>query len=149
MATANCQALRRSNVATEWVALIIQILIAVSFEVADDLSRGLFSQHGTIQGVRDARNVVSFEASHGIWLEPAWQQFFLQTRHFLAFTVSWIDMAHVMNVVYVGCHVLVTLAVAVWVYFYRRQHFVLLRNTVMLTNALALLVYESFPVAPP
>jgi hypothetical protein len=136
-------------VAFQWIAFAIQVMIAISFEVADDLTRGFWTQRGTAEGIRDARNLVSFEVSHGLWVEPAWQQTFLQTRHFLAFSISWIDMAHLMNGVYILGHVFVTLSVACWVYFYRRQYFVLMRNTVMLTNALALVVYETFPVAPP
>lgn len=149
MAAVDYQALRRSTSATQWIAFAVQVLIAISFEIGDDIGRGLFSQHGTAVGIRDARQIVSFETAHSLWVEPGWQLFFLQTRHFLAFTVSWLDVAHVMNLVYVGCHVLVTLGVGAWVYFFRRKYFVLLRNVIMMTNALALVVYENFPVAPP
>ncbi|HLJ68455.1 MAG TPA: phosphatase PAP2 family protein [Chloroflexota bacterium] len=131
------------------MAFLIQVLIAVSIEVGDDLGRGIFSQRGTVQGIDNARRVVAFEAAHGFWIEPAWQTFFLHTHRILTFTVSYLDMAHLMNGMYVFGHIFVTLGVAIWVYFYRREHFRLVRNTVILTNALALLIYETFPVAPP
>jgi hypothetical protein len=149
MAAVEAQALRRGNPLIQWLAFAIQALIAVAFELGDDIGRGFFSQHGTIQGIQNARSVVSFEAAHGFWIEPAWQTFFLQTRHFFAWTITWLDVANVMNAIYVGCHVGVTLAVAVWLYFYRHRYFAVFRNVIMLCNALALIVYENFPVAPP
>src|SRR5579864_5181576 len=149
MAACEAQALRRNTSLVQWLAFGAQALLAIAFELGDDIGRGFFSQHGTLQGVQNARNVVSFEASHGFWIEPAWQSFFLHSRHFFAWTITWIDMAHVMNLIYVGCHVVVTLGVALWMYFYRRKYFPIFRNIIMLTNALALIVYENFPVAPP
>jgi membrane-associated phospholipid phosphatase len=148
VAACGAQALRRNHVA-QWGSFVLQVLIAVSFELADDIGRGLFSQHGTLQGIRNARQIVAFEAGHGFWVEPAWQDFFLRTRHLFALTISWLDVAHIMNGIYVAGHVLLTLSVAIWVYFYRRRYFVMLRNVIMLCNAFALVVYESFPVAPP
>src|SRR5947209_5510300 len=135
MEACEARTLRRSFSPMQWLAFGVQALIAIAFELGDDLGRGFFSQHGTLQGVQNARSVVSFEASHGFWFEPAWQSFFLHTRHFLAWTITWLDMVHVMNVVYVGCHVVVTLAVALWLYFYRHKYFALFRNVIMLTNA--------------
>lgn len=133
----------------EWLSFGLQVLIAISFELADDIARGRFAQHGGAQGVRNAQHLVAFESAHGLFVEPAWQTFFLRTRHVLAVTVSRVDVAHVMNAIYVGGHLGVTLGVAAWVYVARRQWFAMLRNTVILTNVLALLIYERYPVAPP
>jgi membrane-associated phospholipid phosphatase len=143
------EAPRRSTLLLQVLAFAVQVLIAVSFEVGDDLGRGLVSQHGTAQGVENARRVVEFEAAHGFFVEPAWQLFFERTHHILVFTVTWPDVIHVVNAVYVLGHVGVTLAVAVWLYVYRRHAFGFVRNTVILTNLFALVVYENFPVAPP
>jgi hypothetical protein len=148
MATA-AEALRRNHGLAEWLAFLGQCVLAASVEVADDLGRGLFSQHGTIQGVDNARQIVSFEAAHGLWLEPAWQLFFEKTHHILLLSLTWPESSRIMNGIYVLGHVFVTLTVAAWVYFYRRRYFPLLRNTVIAANALALVIYESFPVAPP
>ncbi len=148
MATAT-EVVRRSPALSEWLAFLGQCVIAASVEVGDDLGRGLFAQHGTIQGMDNARQIVSFEAAHGLWLEPAWQQFFERTHHFLLLTLTWPESSRIMDGIYVFGHVFVTLAVAAWVYFYRRRYFPLLRNIVIATNVIALLIYESFPVAPP
>jgi hypothetical protein len=143
------QALRRNISIGAWLSFVVQVLIAISFEVSDDLARGHFAQHGTMQGIENARHVVSFEAAHDLYVEPAWQTFFLHTRHVFAWTVSWLDIAHVMNAIYIGGHVGVTLGVALWIFVTRRRWFPLFRNIVILTNLFALLIYENFPVAPP
>lgn len=148
MATAT-ETLRRNSALAEWLAFLLQCLIAVSVEVADDVTRGLFAQHGTIQGIDNARQVVSFEAAHGFWLEPAWQIYFEHTHSLFLLTLTWPESSRIMDGIYVLGHVFVTLGVAAWVYFYRRRYFPLLRNIVILTNAIALVIYESFPVAPP
>jgi len=149
MSAVSAEVIRRHSLASEGLAFAAQMLIAVSVEVGDDVGRGFFSQHGTPQGIADARQVVSFEAAHGFWVEPAWQLFFQHTHHFLAFTLTWPNAARLMNGVYIGGHIFVTLGVALWLYFCRRKYFALWRNTLILANALALFVYESFPVAPP
>jgi membrane-associated phospholipid phosphatase len=149
MSVTTLQACRRSNYLTGWLSFAVQVIIAISFEITDDLARGHFAQRGTLQGISNARELATFEASHGFFVEPAWQTFFLHSRHIFILSVSWIDVAHLMNFIYIGGHVGVTLGVAIWVYAYHRRWFALLRNTVILTNAFALLVYENFPVAPP
>ncbi|GAC1473435.1 MAG: hypothetical protein PVSMB7_27410 [Chloroflexota bacterium] len=133
----------------EWVSFAFQVAIAVAFEVADDLARGLVSQHGSLEGVLNARKVVTFEAMHGLWIEPAWQMFFLRTRLLFDVDIDWTLTARAMNGIYVLGHVVVTLGVAIWVFRYRRPYFRLLRNTIICVNGLALIVYEAFPVAPP
>ncbi|MGI8827105.1 MAG: phosphatase PAP2 family protein [Chloroflexota bacterium] len=143
------EAARRHSVIAEWLAFATQVLIAVSFEVADDLGRGLVAQHGTLEGNDNALSIVAFERAHGFWVEPAWQIFFEHTHSFLTFTMSWPDAMRIMNSIYVGGHVFVTLGVAIWLFAYRRRIFGFVRNVVILTNLFALVVYERFPVAPP
>jgi membrane-associated phospholipid phosphatase len=140
---------QRGHSLYEWIAFAIQMLIAISVEIGDDIGRGFFSQHGTEQGLADAHHIVNFEAAHGFWVEPAWQMFFRQSHTVLAFTITWPEAERLMNAIYIGGHIFVTIGVALWVYAYRRRYFPLLRNTLILANALALVLYESFPVAPP
>jgi hypothetical protein len=149
MSVARSAVLRHNRALIEWLLFAIQALIAVSVEVGDDLGRGMISQHGTAQGIENARRVVSFESAHGLFIEPAWQLFFQQTHRVLMWSITWMDVAHVMNGIYILGHVFVTLSVAVWIYMYHRRMFALLRNTIILTNLFALFVYESFPMAPP
>jgi membrane-associated phospholipid phosphatase len=149
MCAATVQTVRRPGVLVGGLAFTLQVLIAISIEVGDDVGRALFSQHGTTEGIHHARDLVAFEVGHGFFVEPAWQTFFLQTRHIAIVSVSWVDVARLFNGVYVFGHVFFTLGVALWVYIYRRRWFGVLRNLVLLANLFALLVYENFPVAPP
>lgn len=143
------QVLRRNNYLPAWIAFFAQVLIAISIELGDDLGRMIVSQHGTAAGIQDARGVIQFEAAHGLWVEPGWQLFFQQSHHIFMVTVTWFEVARVMNGVYLFCHVFVTLGVGAWVYFFRRRYFPLMRNTIIVTNLIALIIYERFPVAPP
>lgn len=149
MSAVSVQALRRTGVVTGGIAFTLQVLIAISIEAGDDIGRALFSQHGTREGIDHARNLVAFEVSHGFFVEPAWQIFFLQTRHIFTVTITWMAMARLMNGIYVLGHVGFTLGVALWVYVYRRRWFGVMRNVVILVNLFALAIYENFPVAPP
>ena len=149
MSAANVLQLRRPGVLTGSLAFTLQVLIAISIEAGDDIGRGLFSQHGTREGIDHARSLVAFEVSHGFFVEPAWQIFFLQTRHIFTLTITSEAVERLMNGIYVVGHVGVTLGVALWVYIYRRRWFGLLRNVVILVNLFALVIYENFPVAPP
>ncbi len=149
MSAAYVQQLRRTGVFAGGLAFALQVLIAISIEVGDDLGRGLFSQHGTREGIDNARGLVAFEVSHGFFVEPAWQIFFLQTRHIFTLTITSEAVERLMNGIYLIGHVGVTLGVALWVYIYRRRWFGLLRNVVILVNLFALAIYENFPVAPP
>ncbi|GAC1325144.1 MAG: hypothetical protein NVS2B16_01090 [Chloroflexota bacterium] len=143
------EALRRNGIVAEWLAFFTQVLIAISFEVADDVGRALVSQHGTAQGTANALSIVAFEKSHGFWAEPAWQLFLEQTHRVFTVTMTWPDVVRIMNTVYVGGHVFATLGMALWLFVYRRHVFRIVRNIVILTNLFALLIYETFPVAPP
>lgn len=149
MSVATAGAVRRSNSAAEWLSFMLQVLIAISVEVGDDLGRGLFSQHGTAQGIRNAHDIIAFEAAHGLWVEPAWQVFFEHGHQILTVGLSWAEWSKIFNSVYVFGHVGVTLGVAIWVYVYRRHYFGFFRNVIILANVFALFIYESFPVAPP
>lgn len=143
------EAIRRNSILAEWLAFFTQVFIAISVEVGDDLGRGLVAQHGGLEGNTNALSIVAFETRHGFWVEPGWQMFFAHTHHLLLFTVTWHDAMRIWNAVYVGGHVFVTLGTAAWVYFFRRRAFAFIRNVMILTNVLALCIYERFPVAPP
>ncbi len=143
------QVLRRNNALIGWLAFVSQVLVAISVEIGDEFGRALFSQHGTVEGVDNARRIVDFELAHGFFMEPAWQMFFERTHHVLMISITWSESARVMNGIYVLGHVFVTLGVACWMFFYRRSLFPLFRNALILVNVFALVVYEHFPTAPP
>jgi membrane-associated phospholipid phosphatase len=132
-----------------WFAFAIQILLVASVELGDDLIRGMVTAQDPRTGIANALRIEKFEAAHGIWLEPGMQQFFREPHQLLGLTLSWHTAVTAVNLIYTFGHVLVTLAFALWIYLYRRPLFGFVRNAFFLTNALALVGYETFPVAPP
>ncbi len=54
-----------------------------------------------------------------------------------------------LNSIYLYGHLPVILAIAVWLYSWHRPQYLLMRNAFLISGAIGLIVYASFPVAPP
>lgn len=87
----------------------------------------------------NAHRLVDLERSLRMFVEPQAQQFALQH--------DWI--IDVMNWVYVWFHWPVIAIVLIWLFFNYPSDYVLFRNGILISGALALLVFAFFPVAPP
>lgn len=135
--------------ARDWLLFVLQIVLVAGIVLADDLVHLLTGRSNAQQGVLDALRMVRFERLHGLWIEPELQAFFERTHYVLGHAVGWMQVVPLFDIVYGPCHVLVTLAFALWMYLRRRHLFAFLRNVFLLTNGLAVLVYEAFPMAPP
>jgi PAP2 superfamily len=135
--------------AWQWAIFALQVLIVSMVEVGDDIWRGNFSRPNAPEAMAHARDVAAFEAGHGFFVEPALQHFFQQSHHLWGFVLTWGAVTDFADDVYAFCHIFVTLAVVAWLFADHRGRFVLVRNIVFLTNALALVGYELFPMAPP
>ncbi len=146
---AEARAQRSLPTLRQWGLFALQVLIVSMVEVGDDILRGNVWRPNAQEALRNARNVASFEASHGFFVEPALQHFFEHSHQIGAFVLTWVDVTDFSDDVYAFCHIFVTLAVVAWLYVDHRPKFILVRNVVFLTNALALVGYEFFPTAPP
>lgn len=135
--------------AWQWAIFAFQVLLVSMVEVGDDILRGNFWRPDAQQAFSNAQDVATFEASHGFFVEPALQQFFERSHHLWGFVLTWGDVTDLADDVYAFCHIFVTLAVVAWLFVDHRGRFKLVRNVVFLTNALALVGYELFPMAPP
>lgn len=135
--------------ARDWLFFALQVALVVCVELSDDVVHLLTGRNNAQQGVLDALRMVQFERLHGLWIEPALQSFFERTHHVLGHAIGWMQVVPLFDTVYGPCHVLVTLTFALWVYLRRRHLFAFLRNVFLLTNGLAVLLYEVFPMAPP
>ncbi|HEX6510330.1 MAG TPA: phosphatase PAP2 family protein, partial [Chloroflexota bacterium] len=135
--------------AWQWVLFAMQVVIVAMVEVGDDVIRGNFWRPDTREALGHARDVATFEASHGFFVEPRLQYFFEQTHHLFGITLTWAAITDVVDDVYAFCHIVVTLAVVLWIFVDHRPRFALVRNITFLTNALALIGYELYPMAPP
>jgi hypothetical protein len=133
----------------DWLYVLGQILFVASIELSDDALHALRPLGNAAAGIANAANVTHFEAAHGFWIEPSVQQFFAQTHHVLGQTVTWMQVRPLVNAMYGQGHVLITFCFAIWIFLYRRGLFDFIRNVFVMTNAMAVVLYESFPLAPP
>jgi membrane-associated phospholipid phosphatase len=127
----------------------VYLALVPGIVLADDAAHALFAPSNQQRGLLDAMAVIHFEQHHDLWLEPAIQQFGAGARHLLGLPVGWPQIADLANAIYGPGHVFVTLAFALWIFFRRRALFVPIGHIFVLTNLLAVALYELFPLAPP
>lgn len=139
----------RLGMGTAWLSLLLQVGLVASVEVGDDLLRGLVAEHDSRTGIDNALRVVRFEADHHFWIEPGWQLFFQQTHHILGITLGWTQSKWLFDTTYTLGHICITLLFALWMFFRRPALFGFVRNIFIGANALALVGYEAYPMAPP
>lgn len=85
-----------------------------------------------------------------MFVEPAWQQFWLGRVHFW----GWLQLTPqrvtaFLNTGYLYVHFFGTVAFLIWLFFFRRDLFPLVRNVFFVTTAIALAIYIAYPLAPP
>jgi hypothetical protein len=131
------------------IYLILQMVLVAGIDMADEFAHALFSWNNARSGLANATQLVDFEAAHDLWIEPGVQSFFTHSHHFLGAAISWPQARAVADAMYGQGHVLITFLFALWVYFFRRGLFAFVRNVFVLTNLLAVVLYEIFPLAPP
>ncbi|MEZ4521728.1 MAG: phosphatase PAP2 family protein [Thermomicrobiales bacterium] len=102
------------------------------------LVRGLVKEQVATARI-NAHRVVDLERELRIFVEPRAQDF--------ALGHDWIINA--MNWVYVWFHWPVIAIVLVWLFFNYPEEYTLFRNGILISGALALLIFAFFPVAPP
>jgi hypothetical protein len=141
--------LRHGPSRRQWLLFAMQALLVTVVDASNDIVRGNIFPANEVDALHHARAVASFEAAHGLFVEPAWQSFFHHTRHLFGLTITWAGIVGFTNNVYAFCHLFVTLAVCAWVYACHRDKFPLVRNTMLFTNGVAAAVYELYPLAPP
>lgn len=83
--------------------------------------------------------LIKFEKSLGIFWEADLQR--------LVLNYDW--LVQFLNGFYLYGHLPVIGVLAVWLYFRHRPQYLLMRNAFLISGALGLIVYVSFPVAPP
>ncbi|HEX7084146.1 MAG TPA: phosphatase PAP2 family protein [Gaiellaceae bacterium] len=122
-----------------WGDLGRQVAIWFGFFVAYQLARGL-ADRNPAKAFANGHRVVDLEVrlSHRLY-ELTFQQF-VDQRHLLETAVSW---------TYWNSEFTVVGLVVLWVYLRRHAAFYALRNSILLANAIGLLVYVFVPMAPP
>ncbi len=112
-------------------------LAALGF-VAYFLVRGAVVDHPTL-AIAHAREIVALQMSLGLWVEP----------HLQGLAMEFHPLIRAMNFVYFWLDFPLIVAVGVTLFWKRPAHYTLLRDSLMISGAMALACYYAYPVAPP
>lgn len=117
---------------------VAELMVAAIGYIVYSLSCGAVHQHQAL-AFQNAASVVSFERRLGILHEQQLQAMILPH--------SWLVQAF--NAVYMWGHLPLIIALAVWLFIYHRRHYRLIRNALLISGGIALLLFYGFPLAPP
>ena len=93
----------------------------------------------TADALRHAHQIVDLEFSLGVFIEPAVQHWVLSSG------ILW----RTMNFVYFWFDLPLIVTVGLIMFFRARRHYTLLRDGLLISGGIALVMYYAFPVAPP
>jgi len=127
----------------------LQVGVVAGVDLADEAVRGLQVPHNPALAQANAMRVMDFERAHDLWLEPWLQRGLEQTHHLAGLSIGWGQVVTAVNAIYGLGHLCITLTFALWLYWFRRDLFPFVRNLFLLTNLLAVALYNLFPLAPP
>ena len=122
-----------------WGGLARQLAIFIPFDIAYELSRA-FAQGGEQTALQHARDVVHAEKVLGIYHEHAVQDWALDAPDFVM---------EVAKFTYFQCQFTITFGFVIWVYIWRNEAYMMLRNCLFATFMLAVPGYILYPTAPP
>ena len=128
----------RNRAATSRVDFLREVLLVVFAYFAYFAVRGMTEGNKGL-AIDNARHVESFEAWLRIDYEPRWQSLIVD-HHWLVRLMNWI---------YIYGHWPVIVVTAVWLYFRRPDTYRLFRNAFLISGAVGLVIFATFPVAPP
>lgn len=101
-----------------------------------------------VRGLSHERVALAFNhANHLIDLEKALGIFWEADLQDWVLSYQWLVDA--LNAMYLYGHLPIVFVVAVWLFFWHRPQYLLMRNAFLISGAIGLVVYVSFPVAPP
>jgi membrane-associated phospholipid phosphatase len=89
--------------------------------------------------IENARRIVDIEQSLGIYAEASWQRAILDSGL----------LVRLFNFVYFWLDFPLIAALGLWMYAKRRPQYTFTRDAILFSGALALIVYNLLPVAPP
>lgn len=129
---------RRTRFRERYAGFASQVGALLALEQAYEFARGQIPLRIDIAYMH-AYRLLDFEWRHGFFVEARVERFFLQ---FPPLMIS-------IELFYVFAHLFVTIAVIVWIYARRGEHYPFLRNLIVLTTAIALVAFYLYPTAPP
>ena len=126
---------RRSGL--EWWDLVEIGLVALGFLLYFLVRGAVVDRAG--EALSHARAIVELQASLGLWVEPQFQAWLLQSGLLM----------RAMNFVYFWGDFPLIVGVGLLMFWRRRACYTLLRDSVLISGGMALIIYWLFPVAPP
>jgi hypothetical protein len=101
-----------------------------------------------VRGLSHERVSLAFDhANHLIDLEKALGIFWEADLQDRVLSYQWLVDA--LNAMYLYGHLPIVFVVAVWLYLWHRPQYLLMRNAFLISGAIGLIVYATFPVTPP
>lgn len=122
-----------------WKDFAVQVGIWLGFALAYQIARGI-ADRGALQAFDNGRLVIDAERGLHTLVELDIQRVILHTGGFLLDAVNWTYWLSQFPVLGLGL---------LWIYFFRNESFLGVRNLIILTNMLALVGYVLMPTAPP
>jgi hypothetical protein len=120
-----------------------EVLLGVSVYVIYSIVRNQFGSAGGDPGPAfgHAKDIIALERSLHLYIEPGFQQWYLDLPAH--------GLIRLWNVYYGLAHFVVTFAALVWMFRVHPHRHRLLRNTLALTTALAVIGFASYSLMPP
>ena len=117
-----------------------EIAIVVGAYFAYMYSRALVFSDFQGTALANARRVIDFEKSAGLFWEPVWQSWAIESAKSLVVFFNW---------VYIVTFFPIVLTASVVLYFNNRDRYKYYRNVVLLSFLIALVGFMLYPLAPP
>jgi hypothetical protein len=112
-------------------------LVALAF-LLYFLVRGAVVNHTTV-AMHNAHAVINFERLLGIFWEPRLQRVVVGRK----------PLVQLFNFIYFWLDFPLIVAVGLWLYAFKRHNYTIARDALLLSGAIALVVYNLYPVMPP
>lgn len=112
-------------------------LVALAFLLYFLVRGAVVDQHE--QALQNARSIIDLQRQLGIFWEPRMQAWILDKR----------VLVEVMNFIYFWLDFPLIVGVGLWMYFTHRHEYTVTRDAMLLSGAIALVIYNMYPVMPP
>ncbi len=119
-------------------ALLAEATFVYAAYLSYYMVRGLVKDQATLAR-ENAYRLIDFERDYGLFRELDLQ----------AFALQYPTVVNAMNWVYVWLHWPVIAIVLVWLFLNHPEKYLIYRNAVLISGAIALIIFAFFPVAPP
>jgi hypothetical protein len=130
-----CARLRALRTDHPWT---IEIAIFAMALVVYQVSRALVVGEPS-QAFENATHIINWERSWGLFVEASVQEWVL----------NHVQLTEMLNYFYMSAHWIVTVLFFAWIYKRHARVYPYVRNAFLAANAIALVVYMLYPVAPP